>query len=210
MKAQHHFQADTKGLGKRARTRAALLDGAISVIAEKGIANARITDITDQAGLANGTFYNHFADREQILREVAYGIAQEVGREIDESIRALKEAPARVVTATWRFIALALEGPEWGSVLIGAVEHMPAVRKDVLQYLRGDLEKGIQQGVFDINLTPFLLDQIGAMVVVSIRTQMEFGVDTEKTAETCENILRLCGQTPSAARRTVAKVLKSA
>ena len=207
---QGHFQADTAGLGKRARTRAALLDGALSVIAEKGIENTKINDITDTAGLANGTFYNHFHDKDEILREVAYAIAGEVGRQIDEEMVALKDARARVVTATTRFISLALADLEWGSVLIGSVEHMPEVRKDIMQYLHADLALGIEQGVFDIDLNQFLLDQIAVLVVVSIRTQMDANADKNMTAATCENILRLCGQSPTAARKAVAKSSKAA
>jgi len=207
---QGHFQADAAGLGKRARTRAALLDGALSVIAEKGVENTKINDITDTAGLANGTFYNHFHDKDEILREVAYGIAGEVGRQIDEEMVAIKDARARVVTATTRFISLALADLEWGSVLIGSVEHMPEVRKDIMQYLQADLALGVEQGVFDIDLNQFLLDQIAALVVVSIRTQMDENADENMTAATCENILRLCGQSPTAARKAVAKLSKAA
>lgn len=202
---QGHFQTDTAGLGKRARTRAALLDGALSVIAQKGIENTKINDITDTAGLANGTFYNHFHDKDEILREVAYGIAGEVGRQIDEEMVTIKDARTRVVTATTRFISLALEDLEWGAVLVGSVEYMPAVRKDIMQYLQADLSLGIEQGVFEIALNQFLLDQIAALVVVSIRTQMDANADKRITAATCENILRLCGLSPAASQKAVEK-----
>jgi AcrR family transcriptional regulator len=205
---QGYFQLDTVGHGKRERTRAALLDGAMRVIAAKGMENAKISDITETAGLANGTFYNHFEDKDEILREVAYGIAGEVGRTIDEQMVDIGDARTRVVVATSRFIAMAVKEPEWGAVLIGSVEHMPNVRKDIMQYLHADLELGVEQGVFDIRLDQFLLDQIAALVVVSIRLQMNAGRTSELTVQTCENILRLCGLSPAAASRTVKKAQK--
>ena len=209
MPMQKHFGVETAGLGKKARTRAALLDGAVSVIAAKGIENTKISDITEQAGLANGTFYNHFEDKAEILREVAYGIAAEVGRKIDRDMANIEDARTRVIVATSRFIALAVQEPDWGAVLIGSVEHMPAVRKDMMRYLHSDLTRGIAQKHFDIELDQFFLDQLAALIVVSIRTQMEAGHKTDLSAQTCENVMRMCGLSPAAARKAVIKALKS-
>ena len=80
---QGYFQGQTAGGGKRERTRSALLDATVSVVAAKGMEATKILDITEAAGLANGTFYNHFEDKESILREAAYGIALAVGRQLD-------------------------------------------------------------------------------------------------------------------------------
>ena len=68
--------------GKRDRTQAALLDAAIEVIARKGMEAAKISDMTEAAGLANGTFYNHFQTKDDILKKVAIKIAFEVSRRL--------------------------------------------------------------------------------------------------------------------------------
>ncbi|MBV8205887.1 MAG: TetR/AcrR family transcriptional regulator [Acidobacteria bacterium] len=44
-----------------------ILDAAISVIAQKGFFQARVSEIADRAGVADGTIYLYFRSKEQIL-----------------------------------------------------------------------------------------------------------------------------------------------
>jgi AcrR family transcriptional regulator len=44
-----------------------LLDAAVRVFTEKGLQHATVADITEAAGVAKGTFYLHFASKEQLL-----------------------------------------------------------------------------------------------------------------------------------------------
>lgn len=60
------------------RTRAALLEGARAVFEERGFLDARISEICERAGVAYGSFYTHFADKDAIFAEL-----------IDELLRVL-------------------------------------------------------------------------------------------------------------------------
>lgn len=198
-----HFQDRSSGAGKRERTRAALLDAAVEVVAEKGMEAAKISDITTAAGLANGTFYNHFTDKDEILREASYGIAAEVARQLDEDMKGIDDAARRVVTATSRFISILMIEPDWAAVLLGSADHLPGMREDLFRYLRGDLEMGVAQGRFNVEVTSFLLDQVAALIGVAIRVQLQEGADPAVTRQACEGILRLLGMTPARARKAI-------
>lgn len=68
------------------RTRAALVDAAAEVFAETPFADTRIADIAARAKVANGTFYTYFDSKEEIFREVAAGV-------LDEMLRAPRRDP---------------------------------------------------------------------------------------------------------------------
>lgn len=49
------------------RTRAALLDAAVRLIAERGTRRTSMTDIAQAAGIAKGTLYNHFRNKDEVF-----------------------------------------------------------------------------------------------------------------------------------------------
>ena len=63
---------------KGARTRERLLEAAKLVFEEDGFLDARISDIADHAGLSHGSFYYYFDSKEQIYREVAAVVDEEL------------------------------------------------------------------------------------------------------------------------------------
>lgn len=62
------------------RSRTALLEAARRLFQSKGYANTKIADITEEAGKALGSFYTYFANKEEILEQ----LAQDFKAEVDE------------------------------------------------------------------------------------------------------------------------------
>lgn len=209
-----HFREQAVGGGKRERTRAALLDAAVRVVAEKGMEALKISDVTAAADLANGTFYNHFADKNEMLREAAYGIALAISRQLDAEMADLKDTPTRVVRATASFIDIVLHELDWAAIMLAGAAHVPQLSDDVVAYLRNSLKLERDQGMFsdqdafDMKLERFLIQQIIALIAATITAQMLDGMDERLTHQACENILRLLGISPSKARKIVATALQ--
>ena len=59
---------------KGRRTRARLLEAAKTVFERDGFLNARVSDISEAAGLSHGSFYHYFDTKEQIFRELAQAL----------------------------------------------------------------------------------------------------------------------------------------
>lgn len=92
------------------RTRGKLVDAAYRVFARDGFEDARIADITAEAGVALGSFYSYFANKEDLFREIAVAVIDELAaaphrdpdntsrdpvRDIDFAVRAYIRACVR-------------------------------------------------------------------------------------------------------------------
>src|SRR3954453_14368492 len=62
------------------RTRAALVEAAAHVFAEKQFLATNVSDIAKRAGTAHGTFYRYFDSKEAIFREVALDLQRKMGQ----------------------------------------------------------------------------------------------------------------------------------
>jgi AcrR family transcriptional regulator len=72
-----------------AARREIILDAALTVFAERGYEAARLDDVTTKAGIAKGTLYLYFKDKEALFEEVVRGAASP----IIERLGAIAAAP---------------------------------------------------------------------------------------------------------------------
>jgi AcrR family transcriptional regulator len=71
---------------KGAETRARLLDAAKQIFEEHGFLDARISDIAERAQLSHGSFYHYFDSKEQIFREVAEAVDEQLSAPLESVI----------------------------------------------------------------------------------------------------------------------------
>jgi AcrR family transcriptional regulator len=91
--------AKTKG-DKRQRTRAALIDAAALVIAERGYERMSLEEVASRAGMSRGAIYGNFADKDELILAVIRarwrpaGAMPEPGATFAEQMRKSGEALA--------------------------------------------------------------------------------------------------------------------
>ncbi len=69
------------------KTRGKLLEAARTLFTEQGIELTSVDDITRRADVGKGTFYYHFTDREEIIRELIDWVIEQLLAVIDETCR---------------------------------------------------------------------------------------------------------------------------
>ena len=79
----------------RAETARAIAAAAEQVFAARGLREARMEEIAARAGVSVGTVYNHFQDRDALLKELIEGRRQELAKKLDASLAAAKGEPFR-------------------------------------------------------------------------------------------------------------------
>src|SRR5437660_12068089 len=67
---------------RNAWTKQKIFDAATKVVGKFGYAEASVARITEQAGVAQGTFYNHFENRQELLDALLPKIGIDMVRDI--------------------------------------------------------------------------------------------------------------------------------
>ena len=200
---QHFFHDRARNEGKRMRTRSLLIDSAIALVAERGVLNTTVQELTRAAGLSNGTFYNHFDDREQLIREAATAIAIVLAEDIAERVQDVDTGLGRIVVSTDMFISRAAANPDWGKMLSEASKNAFDMQLDFAQNLLADIRLAIRQGEPLQVPDRFRLFQIGALMVLAVEAQLVGRRQKSISRDTCDAMLRLLGATPDQARDAV-------
>ena len=159
--------------GRRKEKYDAILDGALQVIAENGFHQSQISKIAKQAGVADGTIYLYFKNKEDILITLfrerlgdLIGRFHEGVKDTESAEEALRlicrlhygELESNVHLAHVTQIELRQNNPELRRAIGDVVKTYISLIEQVLQ-------KGVDEGIFrkdlDVKLTRLLL--FGAM-----------------------------------------------
>ncbi len=159
----------TRGYRKKERTRRQLVAAGQRVLAEKGH-GLTVSDVVAEADVSNGTFYNYFADREDLIEAVAEHTALALAADAAE--RPIEDAARRFAFATMRMLLHARDDETWARVLLRLVGR-PGAGVDLSRYLREDLAEGHAQGRFDDEPDDATLDQVAGLVIMTIRRMVE-------------------------------------
>lgn len=88
-------------------------EAAFRIFAERGPDAPVIDEFVQAAGIARGTFYNHFRSVEQLLRATSAWTTRELLRDIREAIADIKTPALRLGVGMRLFFARAQRDPVW-------------------------------------------------------------------------------------------------
>lgn len=105
----------------RAETRRRLVAAATELFASEGLRGTTSTQIARAAGVAAGTFYLHFADKEALFREIAFGALAELREQMDAAHRgaAQRGREAQLRARMERLVAFAAEKRDLVRIVFG-------------------------------------------------------------------------------------------
>jgi len=86
-------------------TRQDWVDAAIELLAEAGIGSVSIEQLATRLGITRGSFYHHFADRDDLLRAMLDHWAQRWTYEVREQVAALGLDPSTTLLALMKMIS---------------------------------------------------------------------------------------------------------
>jgi AcrR family transcriptional regulator len=194
------FDEEASDPKKSVRSRGALLEAAVTVFARDGFEQASVSEIARVAGLTKGAFYQHFRDKDEAAGIVALKIAMTVVSQLDGAMSEIENPIERVATATRGFIELAYGQQDWGWALCRGLWAMPYMRQGVETYLRADLQRGLEAGVFTIAPDDFVVDTFAVMVLSALFMRLTGMAGPDSGVRVAELQLRMLGVDPDRAR----------
>ena len=108
---------------KVADKRQRILEAATHVFARKGYFAARVSDIAKKAGVADGTIYLYFRNKEDILVRLFDQVMSEHVEEAREAVRVLPSAPERLLAVAERHLAVLGENRDLAAVFQVELRH---------------------------------------------------------------------------------------
>jgi AcrR family transcriptional regulator len=84
----------------REQTRARLLDAAVLVFGEVGLAGASVEAICERAGFTRGAFYSNFASKEELFIQLASSLADARLTAVDAQVRQLVDSGVSLDSAS--------------------------------------------------------------------------------------------------------------
>lgn len=145
---------------RREDKRKRIVDAAVEVFAAKGFFGARVSEIAEVAGVADGTIYLYFRSKDDILISLFEEKMSEVNRNFAELLGGLDGPEAKLRSYVIEHLRLAAEQPKLMQVLTVELrqsarfikEYSPKAFAKYLALLGSILEEGQERGAFRAEL----------------------------------------------------------
>lgn len=128
-------------------TRRKLLEAAEAVIGEKGFFRSSIADITQRAGVAQGTFYIYFKSKEEIFRELVRTMSHDLRRALQEVAAPIQDRRTAERVGFETFLQFAAKRRNLYAIIRESEFVDPEIHRWYYQRLAEGYIRGIRQGI---------------------------------------------------------------
>ena len=181
------------GAARREKTRQKLLSTAVTVFAERGVDAPSIDDFIVAAGVARGTFYNHFKTTRELLDAVTAEVSDEVITTIELVVIGMDSPIQRVASGCLMYMQIAVDHPAWGAFVTRTGMRGVASGRLLDVYLPRDLELARAQGQVTFKNVRSARDVLLGSLLQSIESVLSSNAPREHLQETMGMALRGIG-----------------
>lgn len=197
----------TRGYKKRERTRRGLVDAALRLVARKEVGEIALLEVAAEAEVSNGTIYNYFRTRDEVLEAVGIAMAAEFSDAISELTSDVQCGAQRLSIGVRMFICRAATDHQWANALLRIIHFDQAMRSRLATHVLDDLREGLRAGTFAYLDEGVALDMVLSCTTGAMRAVVEGRAAVEHDLRVSEMILQALGATPARARKITSKPL---
>lgn len=172
-------RSTAKPSGRAERTREALIRAGRKLFAEQPVDAVAIDDIVRAADVAKGSFYNHFPDKDALVRSVTGEIRAGVERAVGRANAGVDDPARRVARALCVYIRYAIDDPVRASVLVRVYSGLTAMDAPLNSGLVQDVSDGLAGGRFMVATV-----EAGVLLIMGVGTVSLIRTIPERTLAT--------------------------
>lgn len=187
------------GRRRRAQTRRQITAAAVAVVAEKGPDAPVIDDFIRAAGVARGTFYNHFANTAELLEAASKMLEDNIMHSTLAAIDELEEPALRLAAGVRIWLRWARQEPVGCAFVVRSRLRGPLVERQ----LAADLRDGREAGEFRFATVNTARDLVIGAILEAMRRMMSSRVPKAYP----DDVARLILQGLGADRRSVDRLM---
>lgn len=187
---------------RQAQTRASLIKAAREIIAELGVEALRVSDVTQRADVAFGTFYNQFKTKDDIIEAVVAETIVGLAQSVEQSPEFGDPAEA-LVASTRAIVRIAYDDPPLARLLVKLEQAESRFERIIRPQAGALLERGVAEGRFVIDDLETTLTMSIAAAFEVIRGILDGRLGDRADFACAEMLLRMAGVTPQRAARYV-------
>lgn len=191
-------------IGRRERkaeeTRLRLKAAAKNLMASGGPDAITIASITNAADIAQGTFYNYFNNRDEVIDAVILDEVESLGDRLDRLTRGMTDAAEIYAFSLRHLMHTAVSDPVWGWLVVRLGIAQQGLLSQLGPRAARDLKIGIDSGRFDIpDLSVATATTFGSLLAV-MRDYLRSDKKRDPSDVYAENLLRMVGLSPAEAK----------
>lgn len=157
---------------RKTRTRAALIGAAQRILARRGTTDVAVQDITDEADVGLGSFYNHFTSKAELFEEAVLDLLSDFGTALDAACAGMAD-PAEVFSVGIRLTCrLAGTQPEVARILVLAGPHFLVADRGLAPQALRDIVSGVRAGRFTAPNPALALAVVAGSVLAFVQLRL--------------------------------------
>jgi AcrR family transcriptional regulator len=178
---------------KAEQTRLRILEAAKQQMAIGGPESITIQAVTEGADIGQGTFYNYFSSRDELIDAVIVDVVEGLGRRLDALTAGMEDAAEIYSYSLRHLMHTAVSDPVWGWFMVRLGIAQDGLLDALGPRASRDIQIGIDSGRFDVHDVKLA----SAMTFGSLLAVMHEYLDTDRTEDPssayAESLLRLVG-----------------
>ncbi|KAA8605016.1 transcriptional regulator [Salipiger aestuarii] len=167
-----------------------LMDAAAKIVGETGYAATSIAKVTEAAGVAHGTFYNYFKDRQALFDVLLPYVGEQMTDQITEDLADAGNGIEREIARFRAYCDYLKSTPGFYRVLYEAEVFAPAAHEAHIQRLSDGYHRALKRAMDAGHLRRMSDDELAATVAILLGARAYVAMQHKNTGKVPESAVQ--------------------